>query len=72
MGPLTNLGTSTFDPRADASWHDVCLSLFQRFSRCSPQGKNKKGGEIMMMITIIISALSMTAMLAGFVVMVRD
>jgi hypothetical protein len=47
-------------------------TTFSGLAAVHPQGKNKKGGEIMMMITIIISALSVSAMLAGFVVMVRD
>jgi hypothetical protein len=48
------------------------LQEFRRLVRCSPQGKQRKGGEPMMIIAIMISALSVSAMVAGYIVMVRD
>jgi hypothetical protein len=38
----------------------------------SPRGQTTEGGESMMIATLLIGAASLSAMMAGFVVMVRD
>ena len=38
----------------------------------SPRNKPTKGGEPMMIATILIGAASLAAMVAGYVVMIRD
>jgi hypothetical protein len=46
--------------------------LAKLFFRCSPRGKNRKGGEPMMIMTTLIGAASLLGMVAGYVAMVRD
>jgi hypothetical protein len=41
------------------------------FSR-SPRSKTTEGGELMMIVTLLIGTASLAAMVSGFVVMARD
>ncbi len=39
---------------------------------CSPRSKSTKGGEPMMIATLLIGVASLSAMVAGYVAMVRE
>ncbi len=38
----------------------------------SPRSMNNQGGELMMIVTLLIGTASLAAMVTGFVVMIRD
>jgi hypothetical protein len=42
------------------------------FFPCSPRSKATKGGEPMMIATVLIGAASLSAMVAGYVAMARE
>jgi hypothetical protein len=42
------------------------------FFPCSPRSKSTKGGEPMMIATLLVGAASLSAMMAGYVLMVRE
>jgi hypothetical protein len=42
------------------------------FFPCSPRSKSTKGGEPMMIATLLVGAASLSAMVAGYVAMARE
>lgn len=43
-----------------------------KFFSSSPRSKTTEGGELMMIVTLLIGTASLAAMVTGFVVMIRD